>query len=85
MQRSRVGSILTMIACSPRPRARRHHDDINVSMAAKMTQTRKPDEPGGVDKVGEETKVAATEKSGGQTLQELERIQFDALAREPLA
>jgi hypothetical protein len=50
-----------------------------------MTQTRKPDDAGGVDKVGEETKVAATEQSGGQTLQELERLQFNALAREPIA
>jgi hypothetical protein len=49
-----------------------------------MTQTRKP-EDGGVDQGGGEDKqVATTEKSGGQTLQELERIQFDALAREPL-
>lgn len=51
-----------------------------------MTQTRNPDDTGGVDKVGgvtEQKQVAVTEKSGGQTLQELERIQFDALAREP--
>jgi hypothetical protein len=53
-----------------------------------MTQTRKPEETGGVDRGGgvqnDKQLVAATEKSGGQTLQELERIQFDALAREPL-
>jgi hypothetical protein len=51
-----------------------------------MTQTRKPEETGGVDRGGgaEDKQVAVTEKSGGQTLQELERIQFDALAREPL-
>lgn len=50
-----------------------------------MTKTRKPEETGGVEQVGgEEVQVAATEQSGSKTLQELERIQFDALAREPL-
>jgi len=46
-----------------------------------MTQSRKPDEGG--ETVGEETPVAAPveNKGSSKTLQELERIQFDALDR----
>jgi hypothetical protein len=48
-----------------------------------MTKPRNPEQTGGVEKVGEErTEGSAqpTEKTG-KTLQELERIQFDALDR----
>ena len=46
-----------------------------------MNQSRKPEAPGG-EKVGEEEPVAAVEqKSTGKTMQELERVQFDALDR----
>ncbi|HLL24165.1 MAG TPA: hypothetical protein VK427_18665 [Kofleriaceae bacterium] len=47
-----------------------------------MSQTRKPNETGG-EQVGEETKpvAPAADTSTGKTLQELERIQFDAIER----
>lgn len=45
-----------------------------------MTQSHKPEESG--EKVGEEKPVAPVEnQSTGKTMQELERIQFDALDR----
>jgi hypothetical protein len=45
-----------------------------------MSQSRKPDDGG--DTVGEETPVVPVEnKTTSKTLQELERLQFDALDR----
>ena len=51
-----------------------------------MTKPRQPDHAGGVEKVGrDETgpdgNVQPAEQKTGKTLQELERIQFDALDR----
>jgi hypothetical protein len=61
-------------------RARRHQPDIMGYTRCVMSQSRKPEEPG--EKVGEEKPVAPVEhKSSGKTLQELERLQFDALDR----
>jgi hypothetical protein len=49
-----------------------------------MTQSRKPEETGG-EQVGEEKPVVPVDqKSTGKTMQELERIQFDALDRARL-
>ena len=58
-----------------------HATHLIAATLPRMSHSHKPDEAGG-EHVGEEKPVAPEpKKTTGKTLQELERIQFDALDR----